>query len=1029
MAPQQNSGERRIRYSILERDMFAMDQMGWKQRRAAPKGWAIATGKRLRSRGAPVGISGLGMLAAVVVSLGSHRALADPVAAVKTLDDVIASRNQKQDRQDIWASATPELSKPQESPKPASAPTSPEKGSGPEPEIQWSHPAPKAATPAAPGAVASLGNVPTAMPAMEMEVPVKDDGLSLGQIAVRVSPNGDAMAHKERFIQLVTPILRDEPLAALKAAPDIDGYVRLAALPSNTLGVRFDPGLVEVQVAPTVDQRAKASLSGSNARQEVLSENMSKPAQTSAYINTRIGVDYANTSLFSTDGTFGGRVGFDGAARRNGVVYESTAALAQDTGFARSGTRFVYDMPEDVLRLSGGDITPPKANYQSGSDLLGITIEKTYQKLKPGADIRPTGSHSFRLDRPSDVEVINNGAVVQRLHLRPGEYDLKDLPLASGANAIALAITDDLGQKRTLNMTLFSGRALLAPDVSEWAFSTGLATGYATGGPSLASGYSTYQYNFASPAATGFYRQGVTPSLTAEGHAQADLLAAQAGAGASFQTAFGFWELDAAGSFNYLAGPGYAARVNYDLSNVKGFDGIKRNFRVGADYRSPIFGGINLKTPLNNIALNVQATYSQDLPWELSGGLTANWSLGYGVTPDRMGVGVSLGRSLGPSLTSSLSLGVDHAYEGVVAAGQQADVIRAMVRVGYRMDERTNIDSSFDAGTGAAQTACRHQEGSGVGAWNAQVSAENKLPNGTMLINQEAINASASYTANRADIGISHNTGMAGLDMTTVDQRTSFTMGTSVAWADGAFAVGRPISNGFAIVAPHPSLEKSTITIGGGGGGGADGQTALSDWLGPPLVTDVSSYSASHVSYNVDDMPVGYDLGASAFDMYGGYKTGYKLTVGSDYTVTAFGSVVDAEGQPVPLLTGTAYQEDHPDDHKVTVFTNRAGKFGAQGLRPGKWVLEMATEPPARYVLEIPPETQGLAKLDVLKPIKGDPSAPPGTNWAAVVAPQGDPLATVIGSNAQANFPPPTTKAEPLAVPAAAGAWAARIEE
>jgi outer membrane usher protein len=868
---------------------------------------------------------------------------------------------------------------------------------------------------------------------MEMEVPVKDDGLSLGQIAVRISPSGDAMAHKERFIQLVTPILREEPLAALKAVPDIDGYIRLAALPSNTLNARFDPCLVEVHIDPTVDQRAKASLSANTARQQVLSENMSKPAQTSAYFNTRLGADYSNKTLFASDGTFTGRLGFDGAARRDGVVFESAAALAPENGFSRGGSRFIYDMPEDVLRLSAGDVTPPKASYQAGSDLLGVTIEKTYQKLQPGADIRPTGSHSFRLDRPSDVEVINNGSVVQRLHLRPGEYDLKDLPLASGANDITLAITDDLGQKRTLNMTLFSGRALLAPDVAEWAFSTGVTTGYAAGGPSLGSGYSTYQYNVASPVATGFYRQGVTPSLTAEGHAQVDLLAAMAGAGASFQTAFGFWELDAAGSFNYLAGPGYAARLNYDLSNVKGDDGTKRNFRIGADFRSPEFGGINLKTPLNNIALTVQATYSQDLPWELSGGLTANWSLGYGVTPDRAGVGLSLGRSLGPSLSGGLSLGVDHAYEGVIAAGQQADVLRAMVRLGYRMDEHSNIDSSFDAGTGAAQVAYRHQEGSGVGAWNAQITAENKLPNGTVLLNQEAINASASYTANRAEIGVSHNTGLSGLDMTTVDQRTSFTVGTSVAWADGAFAVGRPISNGFAIVAPHPSLEKSTITIGGGGGGGADGKTSASDWLGPPLVTDVSSYSASHVSYNVDDMPTGYDLGASAFDMYGGYKTGYKLTVGSDYTVTAFGSVVDAEGQPVPLLTGTAYQEDHPDDHKVTVFTNRVGKFGAQGLRPGKWVLDMATEPPTRYELEIPPETQGLAKLDVLKPIKGDPSAPPGTNWAAVImpqgGPQGDPLATVISSNAQANFPPRTDKVEPLAVPAAAGAWTAKLEE
>jgi outer membrane usher protein len=62
---------------------------------------------------------------------------------------------------------------------------------------------------------------------------------------------------------------------------------------------------------------------------------------------------------------------------------------------------------------------------------------------------------------------------------------------------------------------------------------------------------------------------------------------------------------------------------------------------------------------------------------------------------------------------------------------------------------------------------------------------------------------------------------------------------------------------------------------------------------------------------------------------------------GDHYSVN--GSLVDAEGEPVALLTGEAY-EGQPKGRKVTVFTNRVGRFGAQGLRPGCWVLDMATE-------------------------------------------------------------------------------------
>jgi outer membrane usher protein len=130
----------------------------------------------------------------------------------------------------------------------------------------------------------------------------------------------------------------------------------------------------------------------------------------------------------------------------------------------------------------------------------------------------------------------------------------------------------------------------------------------------------------------------------------------------------------------------------------------------------------------------------------------------------------------------------------------------------------------------------------------------------------------------------------------------------------------------------------------------------------------MSAYSPARVAYGVDDLPVGYDLGAGAFDLFPAYKSGYRLTVGSDYTVTALGTLVDEHGEPIALLTGKAREEGREDGPTVTVFTNRAGRFGAQGLRPGRWILEMATEPPTRFVINVPKDAVGLVKLDALRP-------------------------------------------------------------
>jgi outer membrane usher protein len=190
------------------------------------------------------------------------------------------------------------------------------------------------------------------------------------------------------------------------------------------------------------------------------------------------------------------------------------------------------------------------------------------------------------------------------------------------------------------------------------------------------------------------------------------------------------------------------------------------------------------------------------------------------------------------------------------------------------------------------------------------------------------------------------------------------TAGTAVAFADGRFAVGRPISNGFAIIGTHSNLPDSDVAVGAS----QEDKLASSDFLGPALLSDISPYSPARVPYDVSNLPVGYDLGAGAFDLYPGYRSGYKLTIGSEYTITAFGILADAKGEPIPLLTGTAYEDGQPDGHKITIFTNRTGRFGAQGLRPGRWIIDMATEPPTRFLIDIPKDTVGLVKLDTLKP-------------------------------------------------------------
>ena len=124
----------------------------------------------------------------------------------------------------------------------------------------------------------------------------------------------------------------------------------------------------------------------------------------------------------------------------------------------------------------------------------------------------------------------------------------------------------------------------------------------------------------------------------------------------------------------------------------------------------------------------------------------------------------------------------------------------------------------------------------------------------------------------------------------------------------------------------------------------------------------------SRLSADVDDIPLGYDLGDGVFDLFAPYKAGYALTLGSSYSVSGTGFLLDQGGEPLSLLTGVASEVGKEGAKVIPVFTNRKGRFAAQGLAPGRWVIEMNSTPMSRYVINVPAGADGLFDAGKLTP-------------------------------------------------------------
>ena len=384
---------------------------------------------------------------------------------------------------------------------------------------------------------------------IEMIVPVNYGDFYLGDVPVRLTPEQEVEAARADLLRSVKDLLRPEALAALEAAAGgaLAEHAALSELRASGFAFRFDPAAVSIRFAPTLDQKVKGNISVHARQSQTTSPNAVDPATVAAYLNLRSSTDYIARTPSGREGLRAPRLDLEGAARWQGVVVEAEATYAPDDvtlfgepgeGFKRRGTRLVMDFEDEAVRAKLGDVYPIGTSFQQTPDLLGLSVERSYTKLQPGRNIRSTSRRSFRIERPSSVDVQVNGLTVRRLRLDSGDYDLSDLPVATGLSDVTLLIEDDSGNRETLEFSIFSDSSLLAPGLSEWAFAAGLPSRFTEGEP---------DYSGSDIFLTGFYRRGLAESLTGEAHLQAGGDTVMGGTGVLFGSGLGLVSLEGAG--------------------------------------------------------------------------------------------------------------------------------------------------------------------------------------------------------------------------------------------------------------------------------------------------------------------------------------------------------------------------------------------------------------------------------------------------------------------------------------------------
>lgn len=769
-------------------------------------------------------------------------------------------------------------------------------------------------------------------------LPLILDGTYIGDIEVRTTIGGALISlNSQRFLALVGSRLNEEVRAALEARIAAEGdFLPVAAAQVPGVSIGFDEANFAIV----------ASIAGASTRTQdfVLSpnivdaprENTFLPADLAIGLNMFLAKSYLHRDRLSPqrEGWLPTTIGVDGIVNVGSLegvyLFHQWTYSGEGAGrLTRGNMTLVHDDWRRAIRGLAGDVDPFILPLQGAAPIGGIGVLRAYADLQPTRNIRPAGRTTFSLDRDAIVEVEVNGVVTRTVQLRAGTYNLRDLPFTEGLNEVRLLIQDEAGRREIASFSRSFTTNLLEEGLSEFSFALGVPRTPSAGG---------FRYGD-DLQFTGYFRKGVTQSVTLGLNAQADQRVQTVGGEAIWATRIGTFRIEAAGSTSD-AGEGFATTLGW----VKSFAMFGKPGEVETfwDHRSRDFTVLN-QLFAQDLKDDVAVRYRQGLPLDLY----LNAAFGRTtrrIGPDRTVWSAGLTRSFGP-----INAGL--VYEGQTEQFRGNDH-RILLNVSWRLGPRDGVNARYESGSNRYRVEYERVLTNEVGSlgYRAGFSGAD---------GERGFQGQADYFTNRGEAGARFDL----FDDTVTGGRvrqTTLRAAVGVGMADGTLAVGRPYREGFAVVSRHESLDGRRVDVSIGG----VGQTyARVDGLGPALVTANRPYQRNLLSVNVDDLPSGYDLGAGAFEVFPGSGSGFKLTVGSDASNTVMGVLLDRSGAPVSLQVGRLVSLDRPKEQAISLFTNKVGRFAATGIKPGRYRLTLNGDDASALEIVVPADSLGLVAL------------------------------------------------------------------
>jgi len=447
---------------------------------------------------------------------------------------------------------------------------------------------------------------------------------------------------------------QDEPIIALRdgagrvfvAAADLARWrLKLPdAAPTTYQGERYFPlsafnGLVATVDEPAQRLSIEAPPTMFAATQiDAMAPPVPVPQRSAAggFLNYTLLATRADTSTTGGGSFELGAFGRWGSATTTAV----TSTVAGKTDVKRLESTWTYAMPDRLATARAGDIVSRAGAWGNAVRYGGVQYATDFA-TQPNLVLTPGQFVAGQATVPSTVDVFVNNALVTQQAVKPGPFDITNIPPITGPGNVTLVIRDELGREQVITRPFYASPVLLRAGLTDFSYDLGL----------VRENFGIASNDYGPWVASGTYRRGISDRWTGEVRAEAQARVANAGIASDVLIDdLGVFSASAAGGHNPLGSGGRVSlafdRQALGLSfNVQGAL-ASPHFRLVGDTESQAVVARQLLAsagytfgPYGTLSAAYVARSYRDLPSTTIG------SLGYSFDLGRWGyVGVSVSR-------------------------------------------------------------------------------------------------------------------------------------------------------------------------------------------------------------------------------------------------------------------------------------------------------------------------------------------------------------------------------------------------